>query len=409
MSLPALSTIYRPGTFLAPRLEDASAQWVPSDRSTVEFMTANLMACAGDFPMLVHKATMSPDGLELMDRCGVEVGSAIETYETPSQYRDALLKRIREGQTAAYVYPSGGKGTDGGALVDDQCLEFLNNKQNIAQLAGSGNVPQRTLIDNGNRGQLDSLTVPIALKIATDEPNAGGFDVAICRRRRHLDRALVRFRQAQTLIAEELIDEVRNWCVQFAVMADGSVCELGATEQVCMSGGIHAGNLYRADTSPAENVTSIGRSIAQAGSKLGFRGLCGFDILVDRLGKAYVIDLNFRPVSSTAFIYEATRRNNINKGARIARLAFCRSEGTLAQMIRHCDHGFREGWAVPLATFEPRRGGFDSETARMRLMIIAEDHKTLRKREQSLKACEIDFVRLPSSLDRMKRQLRNLI
>ncbi|MCY6383470.1 hypothetical protein [Hoeflea prorocentri] len=410
MTLPELTAIYPPGTFLAPRLEDPSAKWVPSDLHAVEFMTANLIACAGGFPMLVHKAAMSPDGLELMERCGVNIGSAIETYETPDDYHNALMRRIEDGQTAVFVYPSSVQLPEKkAALVASDCLAHLNNKQNIAQLSGPENIPRRRTIDNGSRDQRDTLVAPIALKIATNEPNAGGLDVAICRRRRHIDRALSRFADAETLIAEELIEAVRNWCVQFAVTADGTVCEIGATEQICIRSGIHAGNLYAVDASPEENVLTIGRSIAEAGSKLGFRGLCGFDILLDRHGKAFVIDLNFRPVSSSAFLYEALRRSNLGTGARFARLAFCRSEGTLAQMIRRCDQGFRDGWIIPLATFEPEFGGLKGGTARMRLMIVADSLKVLHRREQSLAGCGVDFVHMPNRFEQLKHWFRNVI
>ncbi|MHA1190307.1 MAG: hypothetical protein ACTSSQ_07645, partial [Alphaproteobacteria bacterium] len=224
------------------------------------------------------------------------------------------LGRCKAGEKAAFTYPLDGELSENIApLVDFESLRYLNNKTNIPQLAGARNTPHRRMLNAGNQAELDTLSTPVALKVATDDPNAGGLDVAICDKPRHLIRALAQFANAETLIAEERIDAAENWCIQCAVLPDGTVCDIGASRQICLRNGIHAGNLIQPSSEPDAAVLSIARAIAQAGSARGFRGLCGFDILIDPNGKAFVIDLNFRPVSSAAFVQVAALRS-INDG-----------------------------------------------------------------------------------------------
>lgn len=409
MTLPTLDAVYPPGTFLAPRREDDGSAWAPTDRYMAEFMTGNLIACAGRLPLLVQKGAMSPLGLATMERCGVEIGSAIEVYETPQDYELAIDRRLRRGESTAYVYcPAGGQPDRIPSLVGAESLRFLNNKRNVARLAGSENVPTRRAVDLRSAHDRDALTTPIVLKIATNETSSGGLDVALCRRRRHLRRAIARFASAETAIAESLVDATQNWCLQYAVLPDGEVREMGASEQVCMRNGVHAGNLLDLDRSPPDSAVSLGRAIAMEGGRLGFRGVCGFDILVDRQEKPYAIDLNFRPVSSTAFVSEMTRRKARMGSGRVARLAFGRYDGALDRMIRRCGDGLDEGWLLPLATFDPDHGGLGSGPARMRLAILADDRRTLHRREAMLAARGIDFFRTPTRWDEIRARLRGL-
>lgn len=409
MTPPTLDAVYPPGSFLAPRREDDGPAWAPVDRHMTEFMTANLIACAGRLPMLVQKAAMSPVGLSAMERCGVRIGSAIEVYGTPDDYRLAIERRQRRGETVAYVHgPAGGRDHRGPILVEADRLRSLNDKRNVARLAGAENVPPRRLVALGDAADRMGLRPPIVLKVAADTPGAGGTDVAICRRRRHLDRALTRFSGAETAVAESFVDAAQNWCLQYAVLPDGTVRDGGSSEQVCLRNGVHAGNLLVSGRSPPPEALALGRAIAAEGSKLGFRGLCGFDMLVDGGGKPFAIDLNFRPVSSTAFVHEVLRRRNGPDAGPVARLAFCSADVPLATMIERCDPGFRDGWLVPLATFDPEHGGLGRGFARMRVAILAEDRRTLHRHEAALAARGIDFFRTPTRWDAVVAGLRAL-
>ena len=397
-----LESIYPRGTFLAPRLDHRNARWVTSDVHAIEFMTASLIACAGGYPMLVHKAAMSPHGLEIMVRCGLNVGDAIEVYETPEAYEAAFRRRLQDGENAALVFPIANEHA-GHVLVEPGCLEFLNNKGNIAQLAGVDNVPRRENIGNASLAERWSVKLPVTLKVATNEPNGGGLGVAVCRKRRQLNRALWRFAESETLVSEQFIEATHNWCVQFAVLPDGSVTEIGASEQLCTRNGIHGGNLL-ADDTPSTEVFDLARTIAEEGGRRGFRGLCGFDILTDFRGKPYAIDLNFRPVSSAAFVLEMRRSITRTATGRFARLAFCRANVSLSQMIRLCEDGFEEGWLVPLATFDPEYGGLDPGPARLRIIILGESRKVLCERESVLASRGIDFFRMPTRWDRFRER-----
>ena len=397
MNPPTLEAFYPAGTFLAPRREDDGPAWAPAEAHSTEFMTANLIVCSGRMPMLVQKAAMSPVGLAAMERCGVGIGTAIEVYGTPGDYALAVERRQRRGETAAFVHcPASGRSDRLPALVETERLRYLNDKRNVARLAGEENAPARRLVDLTDPAERDALEVPIVLKAATGEPGAGGADVAICRGRRHLRRAFSRFSGVEKVIAERYVDAAQNWCLQYAVLPDGTVLDMGGSEQVCLRNGVHAGNLLAADRSPPPEAMTLGRAIAAEGSRLGFRGVCGFDILVDRGGRPFAIDLNFRPVSSTAFVHEMLRRKAGSGAGGLARLAFCKSDCPLPTMIERCAPGLREGWLVPLATFDPEHGGLGTGPARLRVAILADDRRTLRRREAALAARGIDFFRTPT-------------
>jgi hypothetical protein len=409
MTLPTLDAIYPPGTFLAPRREDDGPTWAPAVPHMTEFMTANLIACAGRFPMLAHKAAMSPLGLATMERCGVEIGSAIEIYGTPHDYDLAIERRLRRGETVAYVYcPGSEQPTREPTLVGFDCLRQLNDKRNTPHYAGPENVPPRRSVNLRMEAERRSLRTPVVLKIPENPMSSGGLDVAVCHSRRQLRRSLRRFADAEFAVAETYVDAAQNWCIQFAVLTDGDVMDLGASEQLCLRKGIYAGNLLAADRSPPAAAMSLARAIAREGSKVGFRGICGFDILVDRQDKPFAIDLNFRPVASTAFVYEVIRRRAQAGASRLARLAFLKSDTPFPRLVQLCEDGFCEGWLVPLTTFDPEHGGLGPGPARLRVAILADDRRTLHRHEALLASRGIEFFRTPTRWDEIRSRLGTL-
>ena len=94
---------------------------------------------------------------------------------------------------------------------------------------------------------------------------------------------------------------------------------------------------------------------------------------------------------------------------RLARLAFCRYDGSLDRLIQRCEDGLDEGWLVPLATFDPNLGRLGSGPSRMRLAILADDRRTLHRREAWLVARGIDFFPTPTRWDDIRARLRGLI
>jgi len=95
---------------------------------------------------------------------------------------------------------------------------------------------------------------------------------------------------------------------------------------------------------------------------------------------------------------------------RHARFAFCLFAGSLRELIRCCRDGFREDWLIPLATFDPDYGKLGPGPARLRLMILADDMRTLRHREKLLASRGIEFARMPSNTWRgFGRRLRAML
>lgn len=389
--MKSLDTIYPEGSFLATRLSESATKWVPGNNHGIESHTGHLLACAGDLPLLVHKSVMAPAGLSAMAACGVSIARNTETYLTAPHYEARVRERMGLGQTAAFSYSQNDDDLmDRPVLVSNDLLQFLNNKGNIATLADRKNVVERFSANQHIANDFKDLQVPIVLKVATNAPNTGGAAVYVCRKRRHLKRTAAHFLDATDIIAEQYIDAVGNWCIQFAVLADGTVLYGGASQQICFANGIHAGSLIEAGQEPPAIAVDAARNAVCAGAQRGFIGACGVDVLLDRTGAAFVVDLNFRPVSSTAFVHDYTRR--FGKGrAGTARLAFCQYDGALARFLDICRDGFEEGWLVPLATFDPDYGNLGPGPSRIRMMIVADNMDRLMHRERDLSNRNIQF------------------
>jgi hypothetical protein len=129
---------------------------------------------------------------------------------------------------------------------------------------------------------------------------------------------------------------------------------------------------------------------------------------VDRQDKPFAIDLNFRPVASTAFVYEVIRRRAQAGASRLARLAFLKSDTPFPRLVQLCEDGFCEGWLVPLTTFDPEHGGLGPGPARLRVAILADDRRTLHRHEALLASRGIEFFRTPTRWDEIRSRLGTL-
>jgi hypothetical protein len=173
---------------------------------------------------------------------------------------------------------------------------MLNNKGNLPRIAPSGSIPDRETVPLDRLLQ-PGCRLPCVVKVATDEPTAGGHAVAICRCEDDLRAAYDRFRSAEWVVIEELLQVDRALCLTFAAFADGTVRYHGAAEQVCLPTGAFAGNWLEASEPPPEAVEAA-RQTAERGASHGFVGLLGIDVLIAG-GRSYVVDLNFRFNAST--------------------------------------------------------------------------------------------------------------
>ncbi len=75
---------------------------------------------------------------------------------------------------------------------------------------------------------------------------------------------------------------------------------LGTAHQITDKYGFYAGNENVQDV--PQQVIDAGREIMENGVKLGFFGVAGFDLLLDKNDDVFAIDLNFRQNGSTSML-----------------------------------------------------------------------------------------------------------
>lgn len=125
----------------------------------------------------------------------------------------------------------------------------------------------------------------------------------ICFNDNDLKQALQRIEAAEVdsdFVIEDYITAKANYCVQYAYSDTVGMKYLGASIQLTNEYGKYQGNITAAHV--PEAVIEAGREIMQNGVDAGYRGIAGFDLLVDEHNDIYAIDLNFRQNGSTAML-----------------------------------------------------------------------------------------------------------
>jgi hypothetical protein len=186
--------------------------------------------------------------------------------------------------------------------------------------------------------------------------------------RRHVRRATERLAAAKSLVLEEIIPATRNDCLHYAIDHAGRVAFLGTAQQICDRRGTHYGNWVDIRDAGSQSAIELGMSVAKAAAARGYVGLSGLDILTRMDGKAFAIDLNFRPASSSAQIL---LRDHIleARGRSLSRLSFCSFGGTMDEVTRLIKPFIAANRALPLGAFDPR-GYFNKAGAFLRLLAI---------------------------------------
>src|SRR5699024_9286099 len=100
------------------------------------------------------------------------------------------------------------------------------------------------------------------------------------------------------IIIEQKIQEIANYCVQFACKKDGEIHYIGTSEQITDKYGHYSGNQNVQDV--PESVIQASKEIMEIGVEKGYIGIAGFDLLLDKHGDIFVIDMNFRQNGSTS-------------------------------------------------------------------------------------------------------------
>lgn len=113
--------------------------------------------------------------------------------------------------------------------------------------------------------------------------------------RKYLDIKLL-----DTIIVSEFVkNAVQNYCVQFYLSKTGDITLIGTTIQIVTPEGNYLGGLIHYRKTDMSKFFEMIAAIGQYAHQQGYFGFIGFDVLEDREGKLYAIDVNFRVNGST--------------------------------------------------------------------------------------------------------------
>jgi hypothetical protein len=373
-SIRRLSDVHDANTFLAPRVFPEFSEWLPRNSYELENLTATYIPLAGSMPVLCHSGGATETSLAVLRDAEIPVAETVIRYADEAEYVAAIRDLLNQKLRAVTVYRTPSRVLPDGSTWIDQALQsHLNNKGRIDELLPAGHASGRTYLPRRDAvAALKRYRLPLVVKVASDLPSAAGSDVAICRARRHVIRALERFAAAEALVVEPFLNIVRNDCLHFGIRSDGHVAYLGATEQICNRHGAHLGNWFDDRNQPPEAAVTLATEIAQNAAARGYCGLAGLDIVTTGDGEVYAIDLNFRPASSSAqLLLDAELR--ARRGHAVSRLVFSRFDGPVEQAASRLRTFMDRGCIVPLVLFDPASLGKPSDPAYVRFLALGQN------------------------------------
>jgi hypothetical protein len=103
-----------------------------------------------------------------------------------------------------------------------------------------------------------------------------------------------------TIVVSEFIQNiVQNYCVQFYVSKAGDIRLIGTTNQLVTSEGNYLGGTIHYRETDMNRFSKMIAAIGKYAHQQKYFGVMGFDVLEDKDGQMYVINVNFRVNGST--------------------------------------------------------------------------------------------------------------
>ncbi len=278
--------------------------WLTTEGHQSNMLTARELLIA-DMPVILHEATVGDKTRALFAAADIELPGNYRIYTDEQSYNARLREAEDNGEKIFFQYTHE---TDyvnpETSYIDRPTFIALNNKMRLADWTKGKFLPRRDIVSADElEAQLANWEYPYVIKPADDHPTAGGYGVMICYNDDDLKRALQRIgnvADATDFVIEDFIQAESNYCVQYAYSETLGLKYLGASIQNTDQYGKYKGNSTASQV--PDKVIEAGREIMQNGIDAGYRGIAGFDLLVDSDGDVYAIDLNFRQNGSTSLL-----------------------------------------------------------------------------------------------------------
>lgn len=353
-----LSDIFGPNHLMNPRVSFLHHRWVDPDIDVQDFKTGAILPIVGDMPFICHESVASSSVLSVLQSANLQVALPLFTYRNKNEYAELLAASLQKKRKVVMNFPHLPDELDQEQyLIKPSLLRFLNNKANLATLVPSRHVPRRFLLSPADLWdrQKRPLALPFVVKLATDEPTGGGFDIVICKKEADINRTSHLFEAYPLVVIEDYLPIKFNFCIQFAITATGEIVYLGASEQVIGEHGDYRGNWIDHHHQPDAAMVEIGKRVAKRAQALGYCGIAGMDIVMTENEQIFVIDLNFRLNASTPALL---LQNSIRQAFHTPVLKFGRWKAfkSMQEAARTIDSACKDKYLVPISIYHGTEG-----------------------------------------------------
>ncbi|MCG7339985.1 ATP-grasp domain-containing protein [Staphylococcus sp. ACRSN] len=302
-----LSDLYDSNIVYTSRPSYISNPWLEPEEHQSNFLTGRELLIANQMPVIVHEASVTEKLAQLFRLIGKDMPKNIYQFNDKTSYEQLLTTLAQDLDKKIYfqyIHDESILNKDYYALNKDTFIS-LNNKSRIPEWTNNKYLPKREVVNIEDFEQaIQHWAFPFVLKPGDDLPTAGGYGVMICYDELDLKKASERIEKAKyetdTIIIEQKVEAVANYCVQFAYTPKLGVQYIGTSQQLTDKYGHYNGNL-NVQNVPSK-VIQAGKEIMEIGVAQGYYGVAGFDLLEDKHGDIFAIDLNFRQNGSTSML-----------------------------------------------------------------------------------------------------------
>lgn len=301
-----MGELYDSDVVYTSRPSYVSNPWLEPDEHQSNFLTGRELLIS-DLPVIVHEASITSKLETLFKLVDQTVPQNLYTFNNQESYETLLKTLVNDEDQRIYFQYVHGEDivADNKYAINKDLFVQLNNKSNIPKWTNGKYLPKRQIVSvDAFESEIAHWSLPVVIKPGDELPTAGGYGVMICYTEDDLAKAKARIYHAkeatQTLIIEDCIEAVDNYCVQFARHLEEGIVYIGSAKQLTNAYGFYNGNINAQDV--PEKVIQAGRELMQNAVDEGFIGIAGFDLLVDDKGDVYAIDLNYRQNGSTSML-----------------------------------------------------------------------------------------------------------
>lgn len=354
--------------------------WLTTEEAQSDFLTARELIIS-NMPMIVHEACLTNNVKSLLKLVNVEIPNNIYTYKDRESYENLIQQLTHDNKKIFFQY------IHGEHLCEDDLYAVhksrfidLNNKSKLDQWTDGKYLPKREIVNSKDfEEKMKSWKLPVVLKPGDELPTAGGYGVMICYNEEDLQKAIARIKEAtdtKQIIIEQFIEEIENYCVQYAYSEKTGIQYIGAVKQLTDKYGFYNGNINSKEV--PKSVIDAGCEIMKKGVEHGYKGVSGFDLLIDKDEQIFAIDLNFRQNGSTSMLLLKER---LNKG--FHKFLSYHAKGDNTHFINTIKKYIEEGYLYPLSYYDGDYFGKGKVKSRFAGIWHAENESKALEREQS--------------------------